>query len=82
LPVVASDLGGCRDVVASGVSGALVPVGASAALAEALEVYLRDEGLRRRHGAAGRARALEAFVPEDRWHATAALYARLVEGRR
>lgn len=60
LAVVATDVRGCREVVADGVSGALFPLGSAAALADALMTY-RDASVRRRHGAASRARAEENF---------------------
>lgn len=53
LPVVASDIRGCREVVHDGETGILVPMGNAPALAEAVERLVRDPGLRRRYGAAG-----------------------------
>jgi glycosyltransferase involved in cell wall biosynthesis len=60
LPVVATDVRGCREVVHDGVTGSLVPVDDPAALAEALRA-LQDPGLRRALGAAGRTRARQHF---------------------
>ena len=61
LPVVASDVGGVGELVADGETGLLVPSADPARLAEALRALLPDPGLRRRLGAAGRARAGERF---------------------
>jgi glycosyltransferase involved in cell wall biosynthesis len=61
LPVVASDVGGVRELVADGVTGLLVPAADTDALAAALERLLADPGLRRRMGAAGHERARERF---------------------
>jgi glycosyltransferase involved in cell wall biosynthesis len=61
LPVVASAVGGVPELVEAGVTGLLVPPGEDAALADALEHLLADAELRRRLGAAGRARAAERF---------------------
>lgn len=61
LPVVATDVGGVATVVASGVTGTLVPAGDPPALASALGTYVDDEILRRRHGDAGRKRAVAQF---------------------
>jgi glycosyltransferase involved in cell wall biosynthesis/peptidoglycan/xylan/chitin deacetylase (PgdA/CDA1 family) len=61
LPIVATDTSGCREVVDPGRNGLLVPVGDSAALAEALERLLRDADLRARWGAASRQRAEREF---------------------
>jgi glycosyltransferase involved in cell wall biosynthesis len=53
-PVVATAVGGLRDLVLDGETGLVVPPRDSAALREALERLLGDADLRRRLGAAGR----------------------------
>jgi glycosyltransferase involved in cell wall biosynthesis len=70
LPIVATRATGCVDVVLDGVTGALVPVGEAGPLADALLRYVRDPELGRRHGAAGRDRAVLLF---DRARITEAL---------
>jgi glycosyltransferase involved in cell wall biosynthesis len=67
LPVVATDVGGVAEAVEDGETGFLVPAADSEALARALERLVSDADLRRRLGAAGRARALRLFdVPRHR----------------
>jgi colanic acid/amylovoran biosynthesis glycosyltransferase len=61
LPVVVTECGGMREVVDDGVDGFVVPVGDRAALAERVVALARDEGLRRRVGAAAAARARREF---------------------
>jgi glycosyltransferase involved in cell wall biosynthesis len=61
LPIVATDVRGCRQVVLDEVTGLLVPVRTAETLAEALERLVLDEGLRARLGAAGRVLAEERF---------------------
>ena len=64
LPTVATDIGGCREVVQDGVTGLLVPLADAQALAEALERLLDPQAgteQRARLGAAGRARVLSEF---------------------
>jgi glycosyltransferase involved in cell wall biosynthesis len=61
LPVVAPDVGGVGEAVEDGETGFLVPAADAEALAGALERLLVDGELRRRLGAAGRARALGLF---------------------
>jgi glycosyltransferase involved in cell wall biosynthesis len=61
LPVVASNVGGVAEAVVDGETGFLVPAADTGALARALERLLADGDLRRRLGAAGRARALSLF---------------------
>jgi glycosyltransferase involved in cell wall biosynthesis len=61
LPVVATDIRGCREVVDHGVTGELVPVRDAGALARAIGHLADDESLRRSMGEAGRVRALAEF---------------------
>jgi glycosyltransferase involved in cell wall biosynthesis len=64
LPVVSTDIRGCREVVEHGVTGLLVPVKDPEALAQALAKMAGDCNLRRSMGEAGRQRALECFDEE------------------
>lgn len=59
--VVATDVAGCRDAVADGESGFLVPPGAPAALAVAMEQFLEDPALVVQMGRASRERAERMF---------------------
>ena len=61
LPVIASETGGNIELVQSGVTGALVPPGDSAALAQVVFDYACDAELRARQGAAARACAVHRF---------------------
>jgi glycosyltransferase involved in cell wall biosynthesis len=60
-PVVATGVGGLRDLVVDGETGLVVPRRDPGALREALGRLLADPDLRRRLGAAGRERAREHF---------------------
>lgn len=82
LPCITTDAVGCVDAVADNITGLIVPVGDSAALAVAIETYVADQTLRALHGASARARVLSDFRPEDRHVATLRLYERLLEGGR
>ncbi len=61
LPVVATDVGGLRELVVEDETGLLVPRADADALAAALRRLLADPELRRRLGDAGRARAEARF---------------------
>lgn len=61
LPLVASDIPGCREVVQSEINGLLVPPRDPAALAAALGRLIGDAGVRQAMGAAARATAVERF---------------------
>jgi glycosyltransferase involved in cell wall biosynthesis len=61
LPLVLTDIRGCREVVRDGREGILVPARDRAALAGALVRLLEDPPLRARLGAGARARAEERF---------------------
>lgn len=65
LPIVGSNIGGVREVVEDGRSATLVPVRDPAALALAMESYLDDVALARRHGEAARQRAEQLFAVEN-----------------
>lgn len=61
VPVVATDAGGIGEQIVDGVSGRVVPREDERALAEALVELCTDQAMRRRLGAAGRARVRECF---------------------
>jgi glycosyltransferase involved in cell wall biosynthesis len=69
LPVVSTRIPGCVDSVQDGTTGTLVPPRDVAALVAAIEAYLNDPNLHRRHAAAGRERALRDFQPHEIWRA-------------
>jgi len=62
--IVASDIGGLRDVVVDGETGLLVAPGDRAALAAAIERLLAEPEQRERMGKAAQARVREVFSPE------------------
>ena len=61
LPIVTTNVPGCREVVEDGVEGLLVPACDAEALADALAKLIADPALRARMGAAARARAEAEF---------------------
>lgn len=65
LPVIATDIPACRELVEHEVMGVLVPVGDAVALASALRRLAEDGDLRRMMGFRARARALERHREED-----------------
>jgi glycosyltransferase involved in cell wall biosynthesis len=79
-PVV-TNCGGSPELVIDGESGLVVPVEDPQALAAALERLYRDPALRRRFGAAARARIGTSFRIEDTIARTLALYRELAELR-
>jgi glycosyltransferase involved in cell wall biosynthesis len=76
LAVVATDVPGHRDVVASGETGVLVPPEDPAALAEAVAALLSDPARRKGLGQAGRERVRHEFGVHAMAHATAQVYRR------
>jgi glycosyltransferase involved in cell wall biosynthesis len=61
LPVIATDIRGCRQVVSQRQSGLLVPLHDPVRLAAAIEELVRDPVLRRQMGSAGRRKAEAEF---------------------
>lgn len=74
-PVVATRVGGLRDLVVDGETGLVVPPRDPQALRAALERLLADAELRRRLGTAGRERARERFSWAGVTDATLGAYA-------
>lgn len=79
LPVVATKIPGCIDVVVDGVTGTLINVNDANALAEALRAYVVDPDVLAEHGKAGRERILRDFQPEKIWQATYDTYKYLLK---
>jgi N-acetyl-alpha-D-glucosaminyl L-malate synthase BshA len=81
LPVVGTAVGGLRELVRSGETGLLYPVGDVAGMAEGVLALLRDPERRRRYGHAGRRRALEDFDSARAVDAYREVYARAIATR-
>jgi glycosyltransferase involved in cell wall biosynthesis len=79
VPVVATRVGGNPEVIEDGVTGLLVPLRDSAALAAAVGRLLEDKDLAASFGQAGIRRVAELFSMERSVHETEHLYQRLVE---
>lgn len=78
LPIVATDIAGCRGVVAEGVNGYLVPVRAVDELAAALARLCADADSRRAMGAKGRQIVLDGFSSEIVVRETLKVYAEVL----
>jgi glycosyltransferase involved in cell wall biosynthesis len=82
LPVVATNIRGCRDTVVDGETGHLVPLRDPVALAAAILDVLRDDARRGEMGRRGRALAEERFDQRLVFQRVADAYAELDRGRR
>jgi glycosyltransferase involved in cell wall biosynthesis len=82
VPVIATDVRGCRQVVDHNVTGLLVPVRDSATLADAIESLATDPARRAAMGAAGRAKAACTFDEQHVIDRTLAVYEELLGTRR
>lgn len=80
LPIVATDVRGCREVVEQGVNGVLVPVRDPVAIASAVESFA-DEARRAAFGQASRARARAHFDERAVVEKVLATYARLARAK-
>jgi glycosyltransferase involved in cell wall biosynthesis len=78
LPVVATDVGGNREVVVDNATGLLVPARDPGAMAEAILALVDDPERRRRYGAQGRRRVEEEFSLDRTVDAYHAAYAELL----
>ena len=82
LPIVTTDVPGCRDVVTNGVNGLLVAPQDSLALAKAIETLLADAQQRDKLGKTGRRLALEKFSLEKINEQTLDIYRKVLENKR
>jgi glycosyltransferase involved in cell wall biosynthesis len=78
LPIIATDIRGCRQVVADGVTGLLVAVRSADALTEALNRLIADPALRDTMGATAAERARVEFDQQRQIDITLATYERLL----
>jgi glycosyltransferase involved in cell wall biosynthesis len=77
VPVITTDVPGCREVVEHGVNGIIVPAREVRALAAAIRFLHEHPNERIRMGAAGREKALRQFDQRLVFEATHALYLEL-----
>ncbi|MEN3111353.1 glycosyltransferase family 4 protein [Uliginosibacterium paludis] len=82
LPMVATDVPGCRDLVVPGETGLLVPPADPQALAQALLGLLQDAAARARMGQAARERVERCFADAVVIGETSAVYVRAMEAAR
>ncbi len=80
LPVVASDIRGCREVVVADKTGMLVPPRDSIALAAAMESIIRQPALALSMGKAGRIHIKEHFDEEQVIERLIKFYQKLLGG--
>jgi glycosyltransferase involved in cell wall biosynthesis len=79
LPIVATDIRGCRQVVDHGENGLLVPAGDAVRLAEAIGTVATDHVGRRAMGAAARTKSEADFDQQRQIDLTLAVYRELLE---
>ncbi len=80
LPLIATDVPGCRDVILNGRDGILVPARNAIALADAISQLVADTGLASRLGIAAREKVLTTFNESDVIKHTLDVYDELIPG--
>ncbi|MEK7763135.1 MAG: glycosyltransferase family 4 protein [Nitrospirota bacterium] len=80
-PVIATDVGGNREMMVDGESGLIVPTVEVPALVGAAERLLTDAELRARLGRAARARVLQRFTLAEMARRTTAIYREVLQAR-
>jgi glycosyltransferase involved in cell wall biosynthesis len=78
LPIIATDVPGCREIVKHGVNGLLVPPRNTHALAEAIMSLADNPAERSRMGAAGRKIAVNEFNEDIVIRETLSVYSELL----
>jgi len=79
LPVVASDVGGVRELVEDGVTGYLIPSGDVSLLRQRLQQLIDSPALRQEMGLAGRRRFEKHFQFEAMFQKTLAIYKEVLD---
>lgn len=82
LPVIVARIPGLMDTTVDGLTGRYVTPADVGELATAIGTYIADPELRRKHGQAGRKRAVESFQPVQIWKAQEDLYHSVLNNRR
>ena len=82
LPVVATDIRGCREEVIEGETGFLVPAKDVAALVEKVLLLLSDRELARKLGKRARELVLEQYLEKDIVQMQISVMKRLLSGRK
>jgi len=80
VPMVATEVGGIREIIEDGATGRIVPPGDPARLAEAISATLSDRARARSMAAAGREAMKERFSETAAATAQAAIYRRVLQG--
>lgn len=78
LPVICSDVGGCREAVEDGENGFLVPRGDGVVLANRLKQLIEDKDLRYKMGQKGRMRFEQYFTVEKMAEKTKRIYGEII----
>lgn len=81
VPVVATDLGSCREIITNGQDGLLVPPGDTEMLAQAAITLLQDRKLASTLAQAGRKRVVDNFSVSKSVEAYISLYEQLLHGK-
>lgn len=81
LPIITTDVPGCREVVDHGLTGLLVPVRDAKSLARAIQLLALNPQLRRQMGEEGRHKARAEFDQEIVFSKTHDVYAKLLPSR-
>ena len=81
VPIAASDIRGCREVIVDGETGLLFALKDVDAFAGAVRSLLRDPEKRRRMGEAGRRRILQSYTEGRTAARLIACYERILEGK-
>jgi glycosyltransferase involved in cell wall biosynthesis len=82
VPCVASDIGPNREVIRDGISGLIVPVGDTSAMADAILQILDDQRLAKRLGGQAKMDVHEKFHPDRKAEDLANLYVEILQRKR
>ncbi|HBC32308.1 MAG TPA: glycosyltransferase family 1 protein [Clostridiales bacterium] len=79
LPVITSDVGGCKEAVIDGITGYLIPKGDAEKLKDRLEILINNAELRQQMGMAGYKRFVEKFTFDRMLKETVKVYEEVLQ---
>lgn len=82
LPVITSDVGGCKEAVIDGITGYLIPRGDAEKLKDRLEILIDKPELRQQMGVAGYERFIEKFTFDGMLTKTVKVYEEALQKHR
>jgi glycosyltransferase involved in cell wall biosynthesis len=80
-PVVASKVGGLREIIKDGENGFLVEPGNVMEMAEKLSILLKDQSLRMKFGKSAREKVFSEYLIQDKIFQLEQIWSEMIQGK-